>query len=454
MTRPASALLVAAAVGALLASRPAAASTAEVYGLGPASSAQAGAVAASVTDFSAVHYNPAGLAFSSEIAVGAGFVGALSGLAIAGQRFPLKNQAGPLVGVRAPLPFGGVLANRLSFGFALHVPPATLLRIISRYPQEPFFPLYDNRTQRLIVMPGLALRLHERVALGIAFNYFGSLSGAVQGTTGASRAIEPRADEAIGARVGVHAGVRWDPLRRLSVAFAYRQQFSIPFSVASEVTVAGSPINLTVRSAGLYTPHELVWGVAFRPRPGTTLGLDVTWARWSMWDGPYIHVTSELPLAGDLVGELPKVPFHDIVTVHAGGEQRFQLGRRLELRLRAGYGYDQSPIPKHQPGVTNLMDGDKHIITAGVGARLMKVLPATLTVDLHFGVHVVTERTYTKHVFGPDEEIDPFRGLRDEVKDSTLDPATRGVQISNPGYPAIKGGGVVWSGSLLLGVEL
>jgi long-subunit fatty acid transport protein len=440
--------------GALGIACPAAASTAEVYGLGPVSSAQAGAVAATVTDFSAVHYNPAGLVFSPTTAVGVGFIGVGSGLQIQGDHVSLKNQSGPLVGGRAPLPFGGILKDRLAFGFALYVPPATLLRIISRYPQEPFFPLYDNRSQRLIVMPGFAFRLHQRLGLGIAFNYFGSLSGAVQGATGASRAIEPRADEAVGGRVGVNAGVRWDAWRGLSVALTYRQQFSVPFSVTSDIQVAGSPISLAVKSAGLYTPHELVFGAAYRPRPGTTLGVDVTYARWSQWDGPYIHVTSKLPLAGDLVGELPDVPYSDIVTVHAGGEQRFALGRRLELAVRAGYGYDQSPIPRHQPGVTNLMDGDKHLLTFGVGGRLKKVGPATITVDAHFGIQLVTERTYTKHVFGKDEEIVPFNGLRDEVKDSTLDPASRGLQISNPGYPSIKGGGFVWSGSVLLGVEL
>lgn len=454
MPRPASVLLAAAAVGALLVASPAAASTAEVYGLGPASSAQAGAVSASVTDFSAVHYNPAGLAFSPALAVGVGFAGAGSGLQIEGKRFAFTNQTGLLVGTRALIPLGGFLENRLTFGFALYTPPSTLLRIISRYPQEPFFPLYDNRSQRLIVLPAFGFRLHERLGFGIGFNYFAGLFGSVQGTTGASRAIEPRADEAIGARVGVHAGVRWDPGRFWSLAVTYRQQFSVPFSVTSDFYVAGSPLSLAVKSAGLYTPHEVVWGVAFRPRPNTTLGVDLTWAHWSAWDGPYIHVTSKLPLAGDLVGELPAVPFHDIVTVHAGGEQRIRVGRRLELRLRAGYGFDQSPIPRKQPGVTNLMDGDKHMVTAGVGARVTRLLPAALTIDAHFGVHFVGSRTYTKHVFTADEEPVPFKGLRDEVKDTSTDPASRGVQVSNPGYPSIKGGGFVWSGSVLLGVEL
>jgi hypothetical protein len=82
------------------------------------------------------------------------------------------------------------------------------------------------------------------------------------------------------------------------------------------------------------------------------------------------------------------------------------------------------------------------------------LLPAALTVDATFGIHFVTERTYTKRVFGKDEEVVPFDGLRDEVKDSAIDPASQGLQISNPGYPSIKGGGFVWSASVLVGVEL
>jgi long-subunit fatty acid transport protein len=454
MLRFPSVLRLAVACGVALASAAAAAASADLYGLGPAASAQAGAVAASVTDFSAAYYNPAGLAFDGATAVGVGAVGAVPRLRIQGRRFPLADQTGLLLGLRAPLPLGGVLAGRLTFALGLGLPPTSLLRIISRYPQEPFFPLYDNRAQRLMVLPALSVRLTDRLAVGVGFDYFAGLAGGVQGLTGASRAIEPRADEAIGARAGVHAGVRWDPWRQLSLAFAYRQKFSVPFSVTAGIVVAGSPLSLAVESEGLYTPDHFVWGVAYRPRPGTTLGLDVTWARWSAWGGPFIHVESTLPLAGDLVGELPAVPFSDTVAVHLGGEQRLPLGHRLELAVRAGYGFDQSPIPATQAGVTNLMDGPKHLATCGLGVKLRRVLPWTVTLDAHLGVQLVGHRTYTKRILGKNDEPDPFAGLRDEVKDNAADPATQGVQVSNPGYPSIGGGGLIVSGSVLLGVEL
>jgi long-chain fatty acid transport protein len=412
-------------------------------------------VTASATDFSAAFYNPAGLARSETVELGVGRLGFGSGLTIRGRPSPIADPTAVLVGARLPIPLGGVLERRLYLGLALSVPPTSAGRILARDPDEPFFPLYDNRTQRLVIVPALGVRLTDRLSLGIGVNYLAGLAGAVQGTTGASRAIEPRVDEGLPATAAVHAGVRWDPRPWLSVGAAFRQRFSVPFTDAADVIVAGQPISVSVKSSGLYTPDELALGATVRPRPGTSVGLDVTWQRWSAWQGPYVHVTSTLPLAGDLVGELPKVPFSDIVTVHLGVEHLAYRGRAAELRLRGGYGYDPSPIPATQAGVTNLMDGPKHILGLGAGLRLTpRWLPLPVTLDAHVGLHVVESRTYTKHVFAAGETQDPFRGLRDEVKDAASDPASRGVQISNPGYPSISGGGTVWSASVMLGVEL
>jgi long-chain fatty acid transport protein len=438
-----------------LAAGHAQASPADVFGLGSRASAQAGAVTASVTDFSAVFYNPAGLAFSDTTELGFGVLGFGSGLSIRDRRMDITDPIALEVGGRIPVPLGGVLARRLFLAFALTTPPSSILRIISRYPQEPFFPLYDNRTQRLVVMPALAVRVTDRLALGVGVNYLAGLAGYVQGTTGASRSVEPRVDEAVPAAAAVHAGVRWDARPYLSLGLAFRQGFSIPFKDVSDVIVAGQPLSLAVSSVGLYTPDELVGGATLRLRTGTTLGLDVTWARWSAWQGPFIRVTSTLPLAGDLVGELPNVPFSDIVTVHLGLDQIAYRKHGVEVRVRGGYGFDPSPIPDAQPGVTNLFDGSKHTITLGAGLRASPTwLPRPVTLDVHCGVQTVGSRTYTKHLLEPGETVDPFRGLRDEVKDTSADPSSRGVQISNAGYPSINGGGFVWAGSFLLGVEL
>jgi hypothetical protein len=432
----------------LLASRPAAASGADVFGLGPQSSAQAGAVSASATDFSAGFYNPAGLSFGSSGEVGIGLSGFGSGLEIGGRRAALSSPLALLLGARTPLPFGGVLRNRLTFGLAISTMPTSLLHLVSREPDEAFFPLYDNRTQRLLVLPALGLRLTSRLAVGIGINYFAGLAGTVAGAGGASRAIEPRADERLRGSAGVHAGVRWDPWSCLSLAFTYRQRFSVPFSTVADFLVAGERISLTVDSRGLFSPEQWVFGVALRPRGGTTIGLDATLARWSRWDGPYVRVSSTLPVAGEINGELPTPSFSDIWTVHAGAEHRVLETRHVELRLRAGAGYDPSPIPANQPGVTNLMDGAKVVLALGAGLRLRRVLPRPVTVDAHFGLHLVAERTYVKRFLGTGEARDPMNGLSDE------DPNTAGDQTSNPGYPSISGGGHVWAASVLFGVEL
>ncbi|HEY3352972.1 MAG TPA: hypothetical protein VGQ83_06965, partial [Polyangia bacterium] len=229
-------------------------SPADVFGLGPRASAQAGAVTASASDFSAVYYNPAGLAFSGATEVGAGVLGFGSGLSVRGQPAGIADPAALMVGGRLVVPLGGPLERRLFVGIALTVPPTSILRIISRYPQEPFFPLYDNRTQRLMVVPALAVRLTDRLALGVGVNYLAGLNGAVQGATGTSRSVEPRVDEAVPAAAALHAGVRWEPRPWLALGLAYRQSFSVPFTDVSDVSVAGQPLSLTVKSEGLFTP--------------------------------------------------------------------------------------------------------------------------------------------------------------------------------------------------------
>jgi hypothetical protein len=437
----------------VLAASRAGASSADVFGLGPRASAQAGAVTATATDFSATYYNPAGLALSLTREVALGVLGSGSGLSIQGRRAGISDPLAVLVGARTPLPLGGALENRLFFGLAVSSLPDAIVRVVSHKPDEAFFPLYDNRTQRLLVLPAIAVRLTSRLGLGFGVDYLAGAAGAIQATTGASRALEPRVDEALGAAAAVHAGARWDPTRWLGLGLAYRQSFSVPIVEDAQVRVAGEPLNVVVTTNGLYAPDQVCGGISVKPRPGLSLNLDVTWARWSAWSGPYIQVKSTLPLAGEIEGELPRVPLRDIATFHVGIEQLAYRSARLEVHARGGYGFDPSPIPSRQEGVTNLMDGAKHLIAVGGGLRLSRGTRA-ITLDAHFGLQLVRERTYTKRVLAPGEAGLPFEALRDEVTDVSTDPATQGTQISNPGYPSIGGGGYVWAASLLLGVAL
>ena len=60
--------------------------------------------------------------------------------------------------------------------------------------------------------------------------------------------------------------------------------------------------------------------------------------------------------------------FHDIAVPRIGGEYVFGVGRR-RWAARAGYVFEPSPAPV-QRGSTNLIDNDKHTLSAGLGVEL------------------------------------------------------------------------------------
>jgi long-subunit fatty acid transport protein len=180
------------------------------------------------------------------------------------------------------------------------------------------------------------------------------------------------------------------------------------------------------------------------------LSLDATWARWSTWRGPFVRVTAELPLAGELEGQLPAVPWRDTFGVRLGAERALPRG----FAVRGGAGFETSPVPARQPGVTNLLDGPKYTGALGLGWRSRDLGGRRLRIDLHVMAQVLGARTLAKTIAAPGEDPAPFDALRDEVRNDPAQPETLGAQISNPGYPTLDSGGQVFSGGMSLQVEL
>jgi long-chain fatty acid transport protein len=442
-----------AALAAALAAVPAPASAnpVEVFGFGSAAAAQAGVGAALADDFTAVYYNPAGLAAGEGRQAGFGAQAAVSNLRVEDQRQPLTDAAGAVVGLAAPAPLGGPLAGRLRLGLGMYVLPGQVAQVRARYPDEPFFPWYDNRLQRIVLIPGVGVRVSPRLWLGASVNVLAGLEGGIVAREGSTRAIEPRVDQQVPPVARVIAGALLEPRPGLRLAAVYRQRFEVPFATRAQTEVAGEPIDLDLRAAGQFTPDQVALGGALRGARGT-LALDLTWSNWSAFPGPFVEVQSALPLVGPLAGELPDVPYRDTIAARLGGT--VQAGDALTVR--GGYGFETSPIPADQPGTTNLLDGPKHTVGLGLGVGWRRAGGKRVRLDLHGQAQLVGARTLTKRLYDPSSgaAYDPFTSLRDEVVDDPQDAATQGVQVSNPGYPGLRSGGQVFSGGLTMAVEL
>ncbi|MEO8705298.1 MAG: hypothetical protein ABI867_34970 [Kofleriaceae bacterium] len=401
----------------------------EVLGLTSRQAGQANTGVASADDAAALYYNPAGLVTRPGREVTAGMIGAYSVLRHGGS---LADPAGAQLAVRTPLALRGPLRDRIVVGVALLLLPGDVAHVIAPAPDEPFYPYYGDRMSRIVVMPGAAMRF-GRLAVGAALDILAGLGGTISATEGSTRAIDTRGDERIPTIARAILGATWQPSPALRLGAVFRQRFEVPIATSVETMVAGEPIDLDVRTRGQFAPHQLAAGIAYT-RGAHVISGEVRYARWRDYRGPFVVVASTLPLVGDVPALSPAVPFEDTYGARAGIESRF--GRWI---ARAGYGFETSPVPAAQTGVTNLLDGPRHTFALGAGRQFGR-----LRIDAHLMMQLVQSRSIVKELGGDD----PFTSLRDE------DPDTDGLQITNPGFPGIDSGGRVMAGGVTVEMAL
>ena len=419
----------------------------EVEGFGPEGVAEINARAARADDGTAAFYNPGGLGLGRGVRLTIAPTLGVSSLAAQGKTLALADPFGVALAFDATIPFEGPLKDRIRLGFAGYLPPTAALHLIAHPADRPFFPYYDNRTQRLLLVPALAVRVLDGLAIGVGFNVLGGVSGPASVTAGASGAPEPRIDLDAATSVAVNAGLRFDPRPGLRFALAFRQRFAAPVVVDSTAQIAGAPLAIAVVThSALFDPTTFIAAVSV-DRGHAAVELDASYARWSAYQGPWVSVPATLP-GVDVRSALPTSIARDVVSLRGAGTYRFDVGARSELVVRASGGFEPTMLESAQQGPTNLVDGDKLLAGLGVTLALRGVLPATATLRLGAGANVqrVLPSTQSKRVCavapcGPDTVAGP-------------DATQPGQGITNPGYPRLTGGGAFWSLSLGVGVDL
>jgi long-chain fatty acid transport protein len=399
-----------------LLARPGAASVGDVFGFGSRSAALAGAATAVAEGLEATYYNPARL--GGEPRFSAGFLGGASLLSANGARQAIEDPVGILLGASTPIPLGGVLRDRIHVGIGLYLVPDKIVREIGRQPTEPFFPLFDNRTQRLVILPAISVKLSPKISVGVAANVLAALGGTVNVREGPFHALDARVNEDLLTTFAFNAGISLRPVPRLTLGLTVREEFSLPYFVDSRTTLAGSPLTLNLRAKTLYEPATIALGAAYEVSDQVLLSADLAFKRWSRYPGGLVEVSGSLPIPvgsvprAPIEPELPEVGFRDIVTVRAGVEWKLWARGDWQVDLRGGYGFEPSPVPA-QKGATNFVDGDKHLVALGAGL----LRRGSFALDAHILVQVVG--------------------------------ATRVEKGAGAPFPVLEGGGAVVSGGLV-----
>jgi len=432
-------------ISALLVSGPALASPVDLFGFGARGQGLAGAIGATAEGFESVYYNPAGLAYARRPSFAIGYqTGTFDlryGIGDATlAESPTLDAPALSIGFGVPIPFGGILEDRLAIGLGFCIPQTSILIADIERPSDPTFLLVENRAQTVTIQAALSFRISDALAIGVGTIALAGLAGEIEVAPNAAGRIGSKVKDELVAGYALVTGVMLRLLPRdiglgdggpgsdhvfrrvygLALAMTYRGESIAEFKLPINADLGesfGIPIpEILVHGIASFDPAEVSLEATARPLDFLAISLGATWEAWS---------TFPLPIAYAAVPEgtppQPLPDFEDVFSFKLGVEGDFLLAPDFSLRPRLGFAYAPSPVPD-QTGFHNHLDSDRLIFAVGLGARWGRV-----RLDIAGQLHDLAQRTSTK---------------------SGDTPAT------NPGMPSITSTGHFLFGAIELGVEL
>jgi long-chain fatty acid transport protein len=363
----------------------------------------------------ATYTNPALLALVHHDVLYLGLQGAAFHLSASGQGLPgllpTRPARGYVVGLAVPIPFGGVLKDRVAAGLALYTPSDTLVRGVIPYPEAPGYPLLGDRAQSLTTRIAAGADIGHGVRVGVGVAVLAELVGTID-LARANGVVFSRIDDQLVATYAPEIGAAWDlPIdaapdgrARWRVGASWRGRLEARFGVTIDASTLSS-LNLpkfNIAGTAQYDPDEAVLELA-REGDGWLLAAGVTWAHWSAYPGLYEATV----VCSDACGALtpPKPALSDTFVPRIGMEREFLLPRAMAVRARAGVFFAPSPVPSSLPSSqaydrgaqslvdvpTRFFDAARVVWTLGGGVDLGAIAPVTL--DAWAQVHLLVPST-------------------------------------------------------------
>ncbi len=400
----------------------------DYFGFGPRGLSMGSAQVALADDITANYYNPAGLADRDALQLQIGYTLIDPTLTLNGNDLGVDGVRGFQGGLLVP---GDIFGHRLAVSLGVHLPDERVTRLRALPESQPRFALYDNHPQRLVLTTSVAFELvPDILSVGVGLTYLSDTRGRLD-VTGEVDLLDAAGTELVSA-VDVDfsavrypsAGLLFKPTPNLRFGLAFRDEFDLTLDIGVVVTgdivtngattptplVEGARLEVSSRNTNLFSPRQLVFGVAWTgdptspgDRPCFSVTAEVGWYQWSRMKSPTALLTTSLD-AGSLPLSIPPNPeptapgFHDILIPRIGYEQQVLALPNLDLFVRAGAYYEPSPAPT-QTGVTNFVDGDKVGFGFGLalGFRdLSDAFPRPFWLDLGVSYIAMLERTHDK----------------------------------------------------------
>lgn len=386
----------------------------DIFGVSARMKGMGGAGTAAANDYSAVYYNPANLAGCDHSRLSMEYNHINYNLSVDSANGDpsaegLRRRDGMTLGACAKLPLGLALGMMLSNG--LQHPQYLSQQTLDAQPR---FVMYGQRLEQLSIMGGMAWGPTSWLRVGVGGSAIvntnvGLNNGIPIATQGQVMASSIGMD--LDPSGSIYLGLSVLPMPNLSLGMTYRSSLyhRLRGKAATVIEVTGMQMqmDLYLESVAWYSPQQAAFGAKYDINSQWHVAGDLTWYDWSKYPGPFMRGTPSpsTPLANALAYPPNEAPnFRDIVVPRVGVE--YNMGQRF--LARGGYSYRPTPAPDPK-GVTNLIDGNAHMLSLGAGvyfegddlARTGQdgkpaMRPHDVRADLYVSMGIMPERQVTK----------------------------------------------------------
>jgi long-chain fatty acid transport protein len=384
----------------------------DLFGFGARSSAMGMTAAASSEGYEAIYGNPGLLAETRKksLTLGIGiarhalYADTSSQLGGRELTLPTDEMKTIYIGAALPIPFGGFLKDRITFGVGFLNPAKFLVRGKILYPERYQYPIVAPRVQSIAVAMGLGARIGNKFYLGAGFEALAGVIGEILISLDATGRVGSRTDDQVIAAYAPIFSAALDVTDHIRVGITYRGELVGRFALTIRASDLG--INLpdfNVAGVAQYIPEQLAFEARWSSnksgapiaanQKGTRVALGLLARRWSKYPGPNEPTVLANTDFGTGVDKAHAFQANDTISPRVGVEHAIPISAAAGVRLRGGYALEPTPL-REQTWKENFLDSTRHVLTAGAGLLGDESLP--FQIDLFAQLHVLQSRTHTK----------------------------------------------------------
>ena len=184
-----------------------------------------------------------------------------------------------------------------------------------------------------------------------------------------------------GAGWGANAAIKFRQSEKLDIGLTYRSRIKVDVDGTAELT-GGPAATSGSASTAITLPDLIQAGLSYKASDRLTINADLDYTMWSTYDRLVITSSQSLFNATEEKG------WKNVWALRIGGQYKLS----DQWKLRAGYVYDQNPVPADRLE-TSLPDSDRQGITIGGGYTIGNVTVDAAYMYLKFKDRSITNST-------------------------------------------------------------